>query len=883
MEKVPDSIKSLPEKAQKIWIGAFNSAQEQDKEDEEKSNKIAWAAVKNKYEQNKDGKWRAKMDRTLNDTERMVREVFYQRFKKISQPQEVSSDLYVREIYSDYIIIENEGKYYSLNYSIKDNNVTLSDNMIEVEHNWKSVRSKQDDNDKEIDTSFPVFMRLDELKDIEGRSWEVIVCQPGLTIDKKWNLPEEVLRSKQTQELFEDIDVNLYSLPDGYATHVPDNLVDIKNYLVKNKVGTLNKVRFVAGKGLQGVVNFFDSAKHLGRNMLEAKDKGRNIYGLSYDFPVRAKESIVDGNKVLDLIKFAAKGTLDIVTRPRAGGQFERAIAALDQKENNEMNKQEMYDLIKNYKPVLLSDKKLEDIKDEEFTELMRLAIQPSETKTEEKNKQEELVQTKTDMKNDNLDTVSKTDFDKLRCEMQLEKTISKSDLPEFAKNRIVNTFKENIFKLEDLERAIADEKDHIAEVQKYVTSSTNPKTEDVIPFVSKNISVGLNSLERASMGLDKLFGLSQEDVKTLSQHTTSDGKSFFLDADKRSKMDCEKYDEIPGFTSIREAYQFFTGDYEVSGRFNRDVMTRSSMAITSSTFSYALGNTLARTLVKDYKAVDFKEQLLISTKKSVKDFRSQEAVLIGYFSNLDLVDPEAADYQEISAVTDEEATYTIVAYGNILTVSRKTIINDDVGVIKKLVSRFARAARRTHADYVWNKMISNTTCADGTAMFTTGHSNLGSSALTHATGLVGYKALGNMTEKDSGEKIGLLDNLDVKPNIFGAMDIFETMDKIEKEEFYYTSNDVSTKIPNPLYNRVTSHVCSRLSDANDWYMILPPEVIDIIEMGYLNGRTEPELFLADSPQSEQVFVADKIRYKHRFEFAGTNVDPRGAYKAVVA
>jgi hypothetical protein len=39
---------------------------------------------------------------------------------------------------------------------------------------------------------------------------------------------------------------------------------------------------------------------------------------------------------------------------------------------------------------------------------------------------------------------------------------------------------------------------------------------------------------------------------------------------------------------------------------------------------------------------------------------------------------------------------------------------------------------------------------------------------------------------------------------------------------------------------------------------------------------------VADTPTSEQVFVADKIRHKVRHEYAGAPIDYVGAYKAVV-
>ncbi len=52
----PDRIKNLPQHAKEIWIAAFNSAFTQYK-DEGKANATAWAAVKNVYEQDKNGNW----------------------------------------------------------------------------------------------------------------------------------------------------------------------------------------------------------------------------------------------------------------------------------------------------------------------------------------------------------------------------------------------------------------------------------------------------------------------------------------------------------------------------------------------------------------------------------------------------------------------------------------------------------------------------------------------------------------------------------------------------------------------------------------------------------------------------------------------------------
>lgn len=57
LSDLPDSVKdNLPHHAQEIFKEAFNSAREE-YDEEETAFKVAWSAVKKKYEKNDDDKW----------------------------------------------------------------------------------------------------------------------------------------------------------------------------------------------------------------------------------------------------------------------------------------------------------------------------------------------------------------------------------------------------------------------------------------------------------------------------------------------------------------------------------------------------------------------------------------------------------------------------------------------------------------------------------------------------------------------------------------------------------------------------------------------------------------------------------------------------------
>ena len=72
------------------------------------------------------------------------------------------------------------------------------------------------------------------------------------------------------------------------------------------------------------------------------------------------------------------------------------------------------------------------------------------------------------------------------------------------------------------------------------------------------------------------------------------------------------------------------------------------------------------------------------------------------------------------------------------------------------------------------------------------------------------------------------------------------------------------------------------MTDANDWMMFADPNEVEILELAFLNGQQEPEMFVADQPTQGQMFVADRVQYKIRHEYECEIPDYRGAYKAVV-
>ena len=349
---------------------------------------------------------------------------------------------------------------------------------------------------------------------------------------------------------------------------------------------------------------------------------------------------------------------------------------------------------------------------------------------------------------------------------------------------------------------------------------------------------------EKMQMALDRVFGLPVEDTG------------------------------VPAFHGIREAYVAYTGDGEVTGAVSPHLRVREDY--TTAGFPNALGNTLRRLLLKDYREQDYGIGL-IAQFSSVPDFRTQERVRVGYFGDLPTVDTEAADYGELTAPTDEKASYSVVTFGGLVTITRKAIINDDLGIVSQIVSRLGRSARRTLAQRVFDLMINNAAIYDALAWFHATHGNLGSTALSAAELDVVRTAMRNRTEKDSGKKLG------IGPHVLVVPHELEGLARQENERQYtdatFTPNRVRFMFGQQSERVIVSPL---LSDANDWYVFANVQEAPTVEVGFLQGQQEPEFFLADNPTAAAVFTSDKIRYKVRHEHESVVIDFRGAYKEAV-
>lgn len=65
------------------------------------------------------------------------------------------------------------------------------------------------------------------------------------------------------------------------------------------------------------------------------------------------------------------------------------------------------------------------------------------------------------------------------------------------------------------------------------------------------------------------------------------------------------------------------------------------------------------------------------------------------------------------------------------------------------------------------------------------------------------------------------------------------------------------------------------------WFSVADPSECPTIEVGFLDGKQDPEFFTQSDPTSGSVFSADRFEIKIRHVYHGTVLDHRGMYRGV--
>jgi len=648
-----------------------------------------------------------------------------------------------------------------------------------------------------------------------ARAFRIRVIQGGPSLNGNF-YPDALLR--ESAGLFAGVRVFVK----GDAEHLAGQGRDVRNL-----IGRLTDPRFVEAAGdqpasIEATLELLEPDGPIARKLREAWDRGMtDLFGFSIDAAGVTRSRRVGNRTLREASKFLKVDSVDLIVQAGAGGAVLRLVEAADPDRTTtepEMRNR-LIRLIEAANPQLLAGKDREALTDDELEALLREATVRREPAPDPAAAAAAALEQATA---------------RFEARAAIREAVGASRLPEAGRARV---------------RERLDEQ---------VAAGTILTGEQI----REAVTAELNYLTQAGTGGQVVLPpLRIETGETRAEKTAAMLDAFFDPAHKDHRH----------ARSFRECYVQITGDRMVSGQLRECDQGLLREALDSGSFAEVLGDSISRRMLRDYaERGQYDIWQRVADVVPVNDFRTQHRTRWGGYGDLPIVQ-ESDPYLEVDSPTDEEATYAVAKRGGIESVTLEMIANDDVGVIRRIPGRLARAAKRTLGKFVLDFIQDNPVIYDGVALFHADHGNLGSTALGAASLAAGRLAMLKQTEQDSGEPLMIgPKSLLVPPDLEeDAADLFRRATENDKTFVQSLSLDIL-----PVWY---------WTDANNWSLAADPMDIPTIEVGFLNGRQEPELLVQDNPTAGSMFSNDKLSWKIRHIYGGNVTDYRGLYKSVVA
>ncbi|MDV2340905.1 Clp protease ClpP [Vibrio cholerae] len=255
--------------------------------------------------------------------------------------------------------------------------------------------------------------------------------------------------------------------------------------------------------------------------------------------------------------------------------------------------------------------------------------------------------------------------------------------------------------------------------------------------------------------------------------------------------------------------------------------------------------------------------------KGQLSDFKPAARVGMDSFKPLRQV-RDGAEYKYVT-VGDRAEMIALATYGELFSISRQTIINDDMQMLLDIPMMMGEAAKATIGDLVYGVLIGNVKMSDGKALFHADHGNMfdASAGVSVATLGGARQKMLSQTAADGKRKLNIRPGFVLTPTAL-ELEMIQTI-----ESGSIKGADVNAQIKNPLQNFAKVIAEPRLDDQAtfDWYLAAG-KGRDTIEVAYLDGVDTPYI------EQQQGFTVDGVATKVRIDAGVAPRDFRGLVKS---
>jgi len=684
------------------------------------------------------------------------------------------------------------------------------------------------------------FMGAEEKS--EGLEWDIRVIRSGITIDKRDYYPPQTL--EEAVDLFDGVQC--------FADHYEGASGPVLKLI--GWISDPHIVKLEDGVAIDATLHVLESspAFKLLREMYV-----RGVYdkvGLSISAIGQARYDWIENRQVRIIEKLERILSVDLVSKPNAGGSLIRLRESINK--------------------ILEEDMKiLERIKEE------------MEQEPQEEPQEEPVTEEATESVAEEAQPVTPQ-------EQEAEPAVEEEDKygypePSKADEEMMKLMKQLMDKIADLEKKLAEQKAKAAIADMVEKADLpEPLAESVRAQLDElaDIQEAQKVIENAKRTWATAIEVAAAQQPVI--RVTSNPKQKILRL--QALIAGEKIDDaVEPYSSLREAYADITGRpvWRMTPREAAAEMVRASFGFNSEViretvetgdWSYALGQALHRELIRQYQLPRFDDwRKVVSRIAPLRDMRTNDRLRYSYFNTLSSVS-EGGTYQEFSDPSEERAYYSPTKYGGLASWTWEAALNDDLNVLADIPRRLALAAKLT----VWYNVLnifaatSPPTCTyDSTALFHADHSNLVTVNLTSANFGAARKALMTQTAPGASSMY-----LGAEPKyLLVPPDLEATARKLRDSDVDIDSTTVD--MGNPWKGTFDIIVIPFWSDTNAWAVVADPTVVPTIEVGFLGGKEEPELY-TEASNTGSAFTADKVTYKIRHVWGYVILDHRGMYKS---
>ena len=257
------------------------------------------------------------------------------------------------------------------------------------------------------------------------------------------------------------------------------------------------------------------------------------------------------------------------------------------------------------------------------------------------------------------------------------------------------------------------------------------------------------------------------------------------------------------------------------------------------------LSNVAEKKLMQAYRAQPIIAQKLC-TAGDLTDFKETVRYRLTDIGDLQ---PVAADGEiKDGGVAEEKATMQIDTYGKKFVLTRRMIIDDDLGAFLKIPTAMGNRAARLIDQLFFKRLLSNPTMEDGKALFHSGHKNLLTGAASALSADSLKKAIQNyLNQVDAdGQPISVEPAILLVPTALKHLAIELTRgatlimaggsEQTVRPAINVLANENLEIVSSPYLSNEKYPGCSETA----WYLFGRPGTVDTFEIGYLKGRRAP-------------------------------------------